>query len=281
MAVATAPDKPHLGAPDKHAAALRAPDLSGRRKRMIRTLRQLGAWGAAALVAAIAFIISASTPEGSKRFSAIVAKLEDPSRLFAAAGPLPPSPKDLEIQRLEAQLRSLTVDRDRMTERVAGLERSLDDVTGSIKKQASAPPAKAPDPPRMVVPILAPLSMPPQAKTDAGWTEIEPAPLAVAAATPPADDPSAPPALGVDLGSARNLDILNARWIAVKANFGPMLSGMYPLAAADVRPGFKDIRLLVGPLPNGAAAAQLCARFAAVRVTCRPTKFVGDPLALR
>ncbi|MEI9805869.1 MAG: hypothetical protein WDN48_17625 [Pseudolabrys sp.] len=60
-----------------------------------------------------------------------------------------------------------------------------------------------------------------------------------------------------------------------------MLAGMRPLAARDRRPGATDLRLLVGPLANPAAAAALCARFAAVRVTCRTTKFDGEQLAQR
>ena len=73
--------------------------------------------------------------------------------------------------------------------------------------------------------------------------------------------------------------VLNARWLAVKANFGPLLTGLHPLAAHDRRPGATDYRLVVGPLPNAAAAAQLCTRFAAAQVTCRSAKFDGDRLA--
>jgi len=65
----------------------------------------------------------------------------------------------------------------------------------------------------------------------------------------------------------------------VKANFGPLLTGLHPLAARVRRPGATDVRLLVGPLPSVAAATQLCTRFAAARVTCRPVKFDGQRLA--
>ncbi len=69
--------------------------------------------------------------------------------------------------------------------------------------------------------------------------------------------------------------------MAVKANFGPLLGGLHPLAARDRRPGITNYRLLIGPLPTHAAAAQLCARFAAVRVTCRSAKFDGEEMAQR
>ena len=105
----------------------------------------------------------------------------------------------------------------------------------------------------------------------------------VRVASAPTSDPAAAlsrkPELGVDLGGARTLEILNMRWLAVKANFGPMLVGMHPLVTYDNRPNMIPYRLLVGPVPNGAAAAQICARMAASRVSCRSTRFVGEALA--
>ncbi|MSP33024.1 MAG: hypothetical protein EXR03_09435, partial [Pseudolabrys sp.] len=53
----------------------------------------------------------------------------------------------------------------------------------------------------------------------------------------------------------------------------------HPLARHNSRPGSTDYRLLVGPLPNAAAAANLCARFSAARVNCRTTKYDGERLA--
>jgi hypothetical protein len=74
------------------------------------------------------------------------------------------------------------------------------------------------------------------------------------------------------------MEILQARWIAVKANFGPLIEGLRPLAGYDDRPGIIPHRLIVGPLPNGAAAAQLCSRFAASKVPCRPVDYSGEKL---
>jgi hypothetical protein len=90
-----------------------------------------------------------------------------------------------------------------------------------------------------------------------------------------------PPKLefGLDLGGALTMDVLSARWAAVKANFGPLLTGLHPLAAPDTRPGSTGFRLLVGPVANPAAGMQLCARFTAVRITCRTAKFAGEQLA--
>jgi hypothetical protein len=86
--------------------------------------------------------------------------------------------------------------------------------------------------------------------------------------------------IGIDLGGARSMDIMHARWAAVKANFGPLLQGLYPVVARETRAGMIPYRLIVGPLPNAAAAAQICARFAASKVTCRSTKFAGEQLTV-
>jgi hypothetical protein len=87
--------------------------------------------------------------------------------------------------------------------------------------------------------------------------------------------------IGIDLGGARSMEIMQARWIAVKANFGPLLQGMHPVVARETRAGMIPYRLIVGPLPNAAAAAQICARFAVSKVTCRSTKFAGEQLTVQ
>jgi hypothetical protein len=112
-----------------------------------------------------------------------------------------------------------------------------------------------------------------------------PLPPARVVATLPAaeatsDDTPRKPEIGIDLGGAANLDVLNARWVAVKANYGPMLSGLYPRAVERHRQNASDYRLIAGPLPTNAAAVQLCAKFVAARVTCRAVKFDGERLVL-
>jgi hypothetical protein len=89
------------------------------------------------------------------------------------------------------------------------------------------------------------------------------------------------PEIGIDLGGAATLDVLNARWAAVKANFGPMLAGLYPRAAERHRQNGSDYRLIAGPLPTNTAAVQLCAKFVAARVTCRAVKFDGERMVQR
>lgn len=108
-------------------------------------------------------------------------------------------------------------------------------------------------------------------------------PVRIAAVSPRATEPASEAVhtsqLAVEIGGARSMEILNARWTAVKANFGPLIEGLSPLVRRDNRPGIIPYRLIVGPLPNGAAAAELCNRLHASKVACRTTTFSGDKFA--
>jgi hypothetical protein len=207
---------------------------------------------------------------------------------------------------------ALTDDRERLHTRIASLERKLEDTTGSITQQqanlaakvasVATRPAAPPAPPAPVMPILAPLAMPAAAVPVGSWpmpaptlppaetVEAAPAPAKVPlpperVALAPVEEPAAEaprkPEIGIDLGGAANLDVLNARWVAVKANFGPQLAGLYPRAQASNRSGSANYRLLAGPLPNNATAAQICAHFITARITCRTVRFEGERLVQR
>ena len=286
------------------ATEVAPPEPNSRKpRRDIGALWRTVAWGAAAAIALAALAFTTQTDSGSERLQLAFAPASPPPAAMASVAPPAPE-KDAETKRLQAEVLTLAADRDRLNARIASLERNIDDVTGSIKKQAAtaAPVEKPAAPPQPALPTIAPLALPVTTDTSAPWPGVAPAPAAAAAPvqaeTRPAEaiplppvrvasaaasvpEPPRIPEIGVDLGGARNLDVLNARWVAVKANFGPLLTGLHPLAARDPRPGMPEYRLLVGPLPNRAAAAQLCTRFAAVHVTCRSTKFDGEDLAQR
>jgi hypothetical protein len=297
------------------------PDLSNIRKLLGKRypLWRLCGWGSAAAIALTSLAITTQTESGSERLQLALAPSSAPERAVAATD-VPPRVIgiDKETLRLEAQLRVLAADRDRLTARITLLERSLDDMTGSIKRQAAqetavakppivstpattqqaaAPasqPAAAPPPARIEVPIIAPLAMRTLTDSAAPWPStpaqqmatplpeaipLPPTRIASVPANEASAEPPRKPEIGIDLGGAPNIEVLNMRWVAVKANFGPLLTGLHPLAARVQRPGASDVRLLVGPLPTIPAANQLCAKFAAARVTCRPVKFDGQRLA--
>ena len=81
------------------------------------------------------------------------------------------------------------------------------------------------------------------------------------------------------LGGALTLDGVQQRWTTVKANFGPLLSNLHPLAAPERRQGKTGYRLVVGPLPNSPAATGLCAHFNAAHTPCRAVRFEGEQIA--
>jgi hypothetical protein len=247
-------------------------------------------WGGAATVALAAAILMTQTDIGAQRLQ--MAMFPEPAvKSITQADFAQRTDADAlnrETKRLEAQVRDLAADREKLNARIATLETSLSDMTGSIKRELAAVAAKPATPPPVV---SAAVSAPPvqsvpverEANNDAAPRNGESVPLPpmrMATATPVEAAPPSGNEIGVDLGGARSLDIMQARWAAVKANFGPLLNGLGPLVARDTRPNMIPYRLIVGPLPNAAAAAQVCARFAASKVTCRTTKFAGDQLTL-
>jgi hypothetical protein len=276
------------------------PDLREprRRSREFNALLWLGGWGGAAAIALIALAIASQTKTAGERLRQVFA-IKEP----AAIAQMPPRVSQLEsdVQLLTAQVRALTVERDRLAGRIALLESSLDDMTGAIKRQAAATAAAlaaratAPAPSAPVT--TAPATNPPAAvtqspstataaasKTEASNTTPVPMPptrIASVATSEPAPSASTQNEFGLDLGGAATLDGIRQRWITVKANFGPLLSGMYPLAAREHRAGASGYRLVVGPLPNSPAATGLCAHFAAARTACKSVKFDGEQIAER
>lgn len=334
------------------------------------TLWHIAGWGGAATFALAVAALMSTTNIGAQRLqtafapsaaSTAVADRQDApgvqmarssdddrtgsiARQRQVVTPIPPASQAADTARLEAEIRQLAADRDRLRQRVASLERNLDDMTGSIKRElalvattvTATPPA-----------VTAPPTQPPSRPTDdAGRTDREkPAsakddasdetarqvnaggkadaksnaksearfvskpeavkearaepspeakinsapglpvitlvplpPIKANAAPPPVEDPNKP-AIGIELGGARSMEILKKRWAAVKLNFGPLIEGMHPLVTYDRRNHAIPYRLKVGPLANGAGAAALCKRFAASRVSCRTTEFVGDVFA--
>jgi hypothetical protein len=336
--------------------------LAPRRSRNARALWRMTSWGTFAALALAGAVLITQTDVGARRLQlAFAPEAVTPPRAVAQAGMAPPAIQKrednkeaealrLQAQRLEAQVRQLAADRDRLNARVASLEHNLNDMTGSIKHEmalivATTPPTPAPavSRPEMVAPQAeaagakgesravvgdkprAALEGRPDARPQADArletkaepkpeAKLEPAAKPAEAAAEPQPNPqpmpqaipqsppqtieivplppvrvaaamasvsageSGKPELGIDLGGAHTMEILNARWIAVKANFGPLIEGMSPLVAHDRRANVIPYRLIVGPLTNGAAAAQLCKRFAASHVICRTTRYAGDAL---
>lgn len=271
---------------------------------------RLSLWGGAATVAVAATLLILNSDLGLDR---VVLALSQPAPAQQAAVEdtllkRVEAQRAEENRRLETRLRELAADRDKLSARLAALEQNFSDLTGSIKRDISAvaatalaakqetPQAAAPAPVLTAPPVTtaAPIVRPepaPQpspaevpARADVAaekppqMVNVPMPPTRVATATQAAPEEPRKPELGVDLGGARSMEILQARWVAVKANFGPVIEGLRPLAGYDDRPGIIPYRLIVGPLPNGAAAAQICSRLHASKVPCRPVDYAGEKL---
>lgn len=305
------------------------PRASARRNERDAIWRLCG-WGSTTVVAVLALTAATQSGPGGKRLEQLFAGAPAQPAAVAQVAPRPLE-KDAETLRLQAEVRSLAADRERLVSRLAKLEHHLEEVTGSIQRQAAAPvvPAPAPTvvPPTIAavrtapaatlagpavqvataVPILNPLAMPAVTGSVGGWSDrhqeredepasvppletrevkvVPPSRLAALPAQEPLGQPVRPaPATteyGIDLGAAPNMEALRARWTTIKANLGPLLTGLQPIAVRDRRPGNTQVHLVVGPMPNIAAARQVCTRFAAARVACQPAKFDGEAVVQR
>jgi len=265
---------------------LRAPRKSGRD---FSALVWLCGWGAATAIALSALAVTSQTQTATERLRSIFAVREP-----TAVAQMPPrvAQLELETQMLIEQARVLSADRDRLAGRIARLESSVDDMTGAIKRQAAANAAvlaarTAPttQQPNATAPIGS-VAATPEVKPDPVITATVPLPpgrgsTAQASAEPETSSGPGMNEFGLDLGGAPTLDGVRQRWATVKASFGPLLSGLHPLAASERRQGKTGYRLIVGPLPNGPAAAGLCAHFGAAHTPCRAVKFEGEQIAQR
>ncbi len=293
-------------------------DLPNIRKhlRAPRPFWRIFGWGGLATIALAAVAITSQTEAGSKRLQFMIAYFSEPSRVFAdlseparAVAEIPTrtggnaTEAQPETQRLAAQVRELTADRERLNARIAMLEHNIEDMTGSIKQQSAqlaAARAATPPPtssaPTSTLPTVRPLAMPalgvmpqpespPLQAAEAKTETVSTPPVRVASA--PANEPAATPPpvkaeFGIDLGSATTIDALRVHWAAVKANYGPLLAGLHPLVAEHPKqPTGVVYHLVAGPLPNAAEAARLCTRFPALRTGCKTAKFEGGHLPER
>jgi hypothetical protein len=90
-------------------------------------------------------------------------------------------------------------------------------------------------------------------------------------------------AYAVDLGSAVSIQTLKARWSGTRSAHPQLFVGLQAVATLKEIPRSKraELRLVVGPLPSPGAAVELCATLASFRVSCQPTNFDGQHLALQ
>lgn len=260
-------------------------------------LSRIGLWGGAAAACLLAVALATRTESGQTRLASA----------FGTTGPAQVAPgrtshdAEVEARRMTDTIRSLTEDRDRLLARMTALERNYEDVTGSIGKLARtvrpavepAPVPQAPLPATDAEPVASiPASVPVVAGVPAAEPQPVPAPkpAAVAPQKPAApatalsESPEPVPVrteFGVDVGGGPSLAAMRTAWERIRRNHASQLAGLRPVIAVRDRTGGQiELRLIVGPIPNAAAAARLCASLAGAGLSCQPTMFEGQRLAL-
>jgi len=272
-------------------------------------------WGSSAAMALAVVAGTTFSDVGSERLRQTVASILEPAKLAA-----PVDTKTQQIAELEKQtrelmqrVRDLGAERDQVKTRLATLEQSLDDITGTVRTQSaqlaaqqkSADPAKQPVPVVTAPPTVAAAASPPSTPQTISAPQVTAStpkdshsagalPVTtprVASAAPTATvkpDAVAEPAavtrkeMGIDIGGAATLEALRAHWAGIKANAGPDLIGLQPSFTVRHKPNAPaDYRLILGPFPNGAAALRLCAKLALSHVSCRAGTYTVQHLAER
>ena len=255
-------------------------------------------WSCGAAIALLAAALSVRSETGSQRLAEVLPPATPAVR--AALGSKPPAgPRDAEtdMRWLSATVRSLWSDRDRLLARVTVLERTMEDVTGSIERESSrgnpAPAAALPPAPASAAPAPAaaapkPSPGPSVTATIAAAPPGRPGPLLdwsrlddgqIAAFGLP-DPAAAQGDFGIDLGGGANFGAMHGLWSSARSKHPNLLDGLRPLISIreSTKPGKLELRLVAGPVANAAAAARLCASLASNGWACRPAVFDGQKL---
>jgi hypothetical protein len=251
----------------------------------MRHLWRMALWGATAACALLLAVLTTRSEVGSERVAAMVSSWHGRGAVQVAARPFD---AQAETKKLATAVRDLTAENDRLKSRLASLEHNVDDLTGSVTRQieavkeqtANSWPADA-APPAGSASIVAP-SPPPAEGLDA---PLPSPPLAVPSQSPTDGLASGGIAAeyGVDIGSALSIQTLRARWLGIRSAHAQLFEGLTPTVALREMPQSQhvELRLIVGPLPSSAAAAQLCAALAPYRLFCQPTHFDRRQAALQ
>jgi hypothetical protein len=125
----------------------------------MQALWRVATWGGLATFALFAAVIAAYSNAGAQRQTASITAGQGTKQPRAPIADFAPQPSESaeETRRLAEAVHNLAADHDQVLTRIAALERNLDGVTGSIKRDRIAGP---PQPPVQVPPQISPT--PPQ-----------------------------------------------------------------------------------------------------------------------
>src|SRR6266851_1578411 len=105
----------------------------------MRSLRRLAIWGTSATAALAIAVVAGYSEVGSRRAMVASGGPNNAQKVDARGARLDSGPPEVaaETRRLADAVRVLTADREQLIARLGTLERNLEDVTGSIKRQDS------------------------------------------------------------------------------------------------------------------------------------------------
>jgi hypothetical protein len=252
-------------------------------------------WGTTAAGALLVAVLTTYGDTGSQRMATL---LSEPGKRQVAAQLFDPQ---AETRKLAEAVRGLTIENGQLETRLSAIEQNVDDVTGSITRQidevkkqaANTWPADAkPGPitpaivasiisPPVETPFGAPLPPPPPAPPTSSATQSQGD--TTGDTTGSIAKPAKPNEYGVDVGGALSVDTLRARWLGIRSAHRHLFEGLTPTVELHQVPKSNrvELRLVVGPLDNSEAAAELCAALAPYRLLCQPAPFDSSHIALQ
>jgi hypothetical protein len=268
---------------------------SKKRRFTMRHLWRMTLWGTAAAATLVAAVLASRSEVGSQRLAAAFPSLVRHAGIRVATAR--PFDAQAETRRLAAAVHDLTAEDERLTARLARIERSVDDITSSISRQSDAARARSASPgPADAKPV-------PETPAVTGSTVAPgPGPLPSGLGVPPESSPQTSPAsppppssaqpnspdaavseYGVDIGSALSIQALRARWLGIRSAHLKLFERLQPMVMLDesAQSNRLELRLVAGPLASIEAAKRLCAALAPFRLFCRPATFDSRQLVLR
>lgn len=265
----------------------------------MRNLWRMTLWGGGAASALLVAVLASRSDAGTTRIAGLFSIRGDRTQVAAR-----PFDAEAEARRLAEAVRGLNAENQELKSRLAAVEHNVDDITGSVARQietiketrpasppvpnqvppaAAAPPAKAAMAEPPAGPARAPAPASPQAANSAPVAAVPPPPPA-AAPGPRVEAPAAPaPQYGVDIGSAVSIQVLRARWLGIRSAHAQLFDGLMPVVMLREVPqiGRVELRLVVGPLANAEAAGKICSALERYKLSCQPTLFSGQHVALQ
>jgi hypothetical protein len=248
------------------------PPRKGEKPPAFKGLRRLTLWGGIAAVALFIAAISSRSEVGAQRLALALQGTPPPlAHSFDA---------EAETRRLADAVHALIADDEQTKTRLASVEQDVNDVTGSVGKQIEAADAarRADDGPTVAATAALTAVMVKPAAV---------APVVFAGTSPTSADAALPPSshgqYGVDIGSGLTIPALRTRWETLRSAHPQLFEGLQPIVSVKEIPRANrvELRLVVGPLAQPAAATQLCAALTSFGLFCQPTIFDGQRLALR